>query len=82
MELDDLYCIGCNYKEPTYNNVEEKKLYICQSYVMKLWNANDTTQLDQPTTRFDNCGFKKPEYFANVTELSYVIPSIVFNWLN
>jgi hypothetical protein len=46
---------------------------------MKLWGAEkDQTLLDKETTRFDRCGFKKPEYLSHLTELSYIHPSTVF----
>jgi hypothetical protein len=77
-ELEDLFCIACNHREPMYNNPSTKTLQLCKSFVMKLWGSqNDASLLNHNTTKFDRCGFKKPSYFENLTEFSYVYPSKV-----
>ena len=50
------------------------------SYVQRLWNQTD---LNSPTTRFDNCGFKvgssSPPAFQNMSNNKpYLIPSEAF----
>jgi hypothetical protein len=44
---------------------------------MNLWNATSQAELDAPTSRFDNCGFKKTSYFEHLNDKSYIMPSLV-----
>jgi hypothetical protein len=77
-ELDDLFCLGCHAKEPDYNKKDDQVLVLCKSYVMRLWNVTDVKDLDKPTSRFDNCGFKAVKYLEPLADgKSYVMPSQV-----
>jgi hypothetical protein len=80
--LEDYVCYGCNPSEYIYTDNVNKILTFCASFALKLWNGTVLSDLDSPTTIFDNCGFKVPSDNTALTELAknkpYIIPSEVF----
>ena len=53
-EMEQYFCYGCHYTEPTstYVNENQKIIYICYDYAVRLWGGD----LTQPTTQYDECG--------------------------
>ena len=97
-ELEDLLCVGCSPLESKYltsNSTAEVekdgtnitvpayKLNICKKFAYKLWNATSDDDLNNPTSRFDNCMFKFGDGFepdgCDFDNKSFVIPSSCFN---
>jgi hypothetical protein len=78
-ELEDLFCYGCNPKENTFTNLSDNTINLCLSFALKVWNATLPEELNKPTTRFDNCGFRiATDKLAEVSRgRPYVIPSDV-----
>lgn len=78
-ELEELMCLGCHPYESSYIERASKKLYICHSFAMKFWNASDIEELEKPTRKYDNCGFKITDYLSPfATRNHYIIPSETF----
>lgn len=90
-ELEELMCLGCHPYESQYIDRTTSTLYICNSFAYKLWNASSVEELNQPTRKFDNCGFKISDYLAANSSISkrgqlkdispngqYIIPSESF----
>lgn len=78
-ELEELMCLGCHPYESSYIERTSKKLYICNSFAMKFWNASDLADLEKPTKKYDNCGFKITDYLSTfATRNHYIIPSETF----
>ena len=86
IEFENLMCFGCHPLESSYieNNGTTKIIRICKSFALNLWNGAESENknyetLNQPTTIFDNCGFKI-DYgdLVNLTNESYIIPSEKF----
>ncbi len=78
-ELEDLFCYGCNPRESSFTNIKDNTINLCLSFAMKIWNATLPEDLNKPTTRFDNCGFKiANDKLAEVSRgRQYIIPSLV-----
>lgn len=90
-ELEELMCLGCHPYENQYIDRETNTIFICNSFAYKLWNASSVEELNQPTRKFDNCGFKISDYLAKNTSIpkrgqlenispygQYIIPSESF----
>ncbi len=90
-ELEELMCLGCHPYESQYIDRDTTTLYICNSFAYKLWNASSVEELEQPTRKFDNCGFKISDYLAGNSSITkrgilkdispngqYIIPSESF----
>ena len=78
-ELEQLMCLGCHPYEFTYVDAEKETLNICMSFAMTLWDAAQEEDLNNPTRKYDNCGFKVPEHLKNITKYqNYIIPSESF----
>jgi hypothetical protein len=75
--IEDLYCLGCDSNGYIYNDRANKTLTLCLSFVKKLWNATLDSDLNVPTTIYDNCGFKIVNNWSNFTTRSFVVPSLV-----
>ena len=85
-EFENLMCFGCHPLESSYIEISNntKIIRICKSFALNLWNGaesenKDYETLNQPTTIFDNCGFKT-DYggLDNLTNEHYIIPSEIF----
>ena len=81
INFENLMCFGCHPYESRYINDASKKIRICKSFALALWNnseSEDIKVLDHPTTVFDNCGFKASaitlEEYDSAKD-KYVIPS-------
>jgi len=57
-------------------DIDKKKAELLNN-VSKLLKISNFL-FNQPTTIFDNCGFKTTEYLEQFTEKSYIIPSSLF----
>ena len=78
-EFENLMCFGCHPLESNY--IVNDTIRICKSFAENLWNSTEVEDgLNQPTTVFDNCGFKVDlEDLSNLANgSSYIIPSEVF----
>ena len=63
-EFEDLLCLGCAPLESKYVVGDNKDtLRLCKKFALALWNATTEEELNQPTKRFDNCGFLVPDGF-------------------
>ena len=63
-EFEDLLCLGCAPLESKYVVGDNKDtLRLCKKFALALWNATTEDELQQPTKRFDNCGFLAPDDF-------------------
>ena len=73
-EMEQYFCYGCHYTEPTstYVNENQKIIYICYDYAYRLWGGD----LTQPTTQYDECGASS--YWSEESEV--FIPSL--QWPN
>ena len=69
-ELEELMCLGCHPYESQYIDRDTTTLYICNSFAYKLWNASSVEELEQPTRKFDNCGFKISDYLAGNSSIT------------
>ena len=73
-EFEDLMCFGCHPLEKFYINFSNNTIFICEEFAMRLWNATDLNELNQPTTIFDNCGFKV-DFLGDNADDKFIIPS-------
>ena len=76
-ELEDLMCLGCHPFEMAYfgeNEDGNRELRICKDFAKRLWDAQSDDDLDLPTYKYDNCGFKSG-YFYPEAESPYIMPS-------
>ena len=65
-EFEDLLCLGCAPLESKYVVGDNKDtLRLCKKFALALWNATTEEELNQPTKRFDNCGFLVPDGFLD-----------------
>ncbi len=82
-DLEDFICYGCNPNEFSYTNRDTKVVSLCASFALKLWNGTVLSDLNAPTTIWDNCGFKvapgaSSEGLVNLAKgKAYIIPSEV-----
>ena len=73
-KIEDLMCFGCHPLEKFYINFSNNTIFICEEFAMRLWNATDLNELNQPTTIFDNCGFKV-DFLEDNADDKFIIPS-------
>ena len=78
-EFEDLMCFGCHPLEKYYINETNKTIFICEEFAMRLWNATELSELNEPTTIFDNCGFKVDFLEDNSNNYKFIIPSQEWN---
>lgn len=78
-ELEDLMCLGCHPLEMFYIDKETSTINMCLDFALRLWNASNEEELNQPTKLYDNCGFKAFGEFLQTPGLKYIIPSQQFN---
>lgn len=79
-ELEDLMCFGCHPLESHYIDRTSKTIRMCLDFALRFWNATTEEELNRPTKRFDNCGFKKPSFITY--DQKYIIPSQFFGNLS
>lgn len=81
-EFEDLLCFSCSPLQEKYIDSVNKKFKICQDFAMKIWNATTPDQLNQNSTRFDNCGFLVPNDVAWKDEYpqGFFLPSTLPNF--
>lgn len=74
-EFEYLMCFGCHPFESLYTDKINKKIKICKQFSNKLWKSD----INEPSTVFDGCGFKAPSYLYNEASLNHrvIIPSQV-----
>lgn len=79
-ELEELMCLGCHPYESSYIDREKRRVYICNAFAMKMWNASNVEELSKGSRKYDNCGFKITPSLVNVTNASrhFIIPSETF----
>ena len=73
-EFEDLMCFGCHPLEKYYINEDNSTIFICEEFAMRLWNATELSELNEPTTIFDNCGFKV-DFLGDDADEKFIIPS-------
>lgn len=76
-ELEDLMCLGCHPFEMAYFTEDEegnRVLKLCKDFAKRLWDASSDEDLDSPTYKYDNCGFKSG-YFYSDAEKPFIMPS-------
>jgi hypothetical protein len=88
-EMNRYFCIGCNNKEPqivkrvtlqvvvnstTRATVNQTRKYVilCKDFATALWGGD----INQPTTRFDNCGMTS--YWDPNASSDVILPSTAF----
>lgn len=88
-DFENLMCFGCHPLSSNYLSLEEgengrkkMKIRLCKSFIKSLWNATTDEELYEPTTIFDNCGFKVNNLKEIANEANYIIPSEAFNNYN
>ena len=77
IELEDLICLGCHPFEMYYvseNAKGNKELRLCKDFAKRLWGAKSDDDLNLPTRKYDNCGFKSG-YFYPEAESQFIMPS-------
>ena len=57
-EIEELMCLGCHPYESSYIDREKRRVYICNAFAMKMWNASNVEELSKGSRKYDNCGFK------------------------
>ena len=79
-ELEELMCLGCHPYESSYIDREKRRVYICNAFAMKMWNASNVEELSKGSRKHDNCVFKITPALVNVTNASrhLIIPSETF----
>lgn len=78
-EFEYLMCFGCHPFESLYIDKVEKKIRVCKEFALKMWGKDNNISLNNPTTVFDNCGFKGTSFLHDEAILNHrvVIPSQV-----
>ena len=77
-ELEDLMCLGCHPLEMFYIDKTTRTINMCLDFALRLWNASNEEELNQPTKLYDNCGFKAFGDYLQIQGLRYIIPSQEF----
>lgn len=79
-ELEELMCLGCHPYESSYVDRENRKVFICNAFSMKMWNASNVEELSKGSRKYDNYGFKITPALAELqnTRAHYIIPSETF----
>lgn len=76
-EFEDLLCFVCSPLQEKYIDTTAKTFKVCQDFAMKIWNASTPAELNQKSTRFDNCGFLIPDHLNGAfTTDGYFMPSV------
>jgi hypothetical protein len=79
--LEALFCFACHPTQSNFVKVQGNTttITLCQSFVMSLWNVTKTDDLVNPTSLYDNCGFKVADSLKDLSDnKQYIIPSKVF----
>ena len=93
-DFENLMCFGCHPLESKYTgeytitmndtNTTIKTIRICRSFALTLWDSPESSNyeaLNNPTTNFDNCGFKTDlDELKNISNgKNYILPSEKFH---
>lgn len=83
-DFENLMCFGCHPLSSNYIDVKNKTIRICKSFLRIFWNATNDQELLEPTTIFDNCGFKTDlDSLSEIANgIKYIIPSEIFQNLS
>lgn len=82
-ELEDLLCLPCSPYESNYLDHDKKTFKVCLNFALKVWDKKTKEELNQNSTRFDNCGFIAVDEMKKIkaldkNDLGFIIPSFAF----